>query len=163
MRDAATDTLATAYVCFQSAADGSELWAGMLIVTRTGLPQEFLYSGPVRPTPVQSILYQDRLSEQMRVALLRSLLKGLRSQIAFACLRPEDVDQTFLAEMKCPILLLEGDDGCWDRDSGPAAEDLRQALRDTVGIAEPIGRCIAALAYVVEYEGAQKSNDSTLS
>lgn len=144
------------YLCFQSGADEGEHWAGLLVVTPNGLPQEFLYSGPLRATPVLAILYQERLEPQVRLSLVRSLLRGLRSRLTFLAVRPQDLDPAVLEEAKAPALVLEGETGSWLRAPAPPAEAVSRHLEDAVGLAEPMGRAVAALAYVVEYEGRSK-------
>jgi hypothetical protein len=143
-----------AYVCFQSDRDAE--WAAALVVGPHGLPVEFVYSGPLRPTAVQAILYQDRLASQVRLALLRSLLRGLRSRPAFFAFSPADMDAEAAAELKRPVLTL-GDAQDWLAPSDGAARVLQTSLEGAVGAAEPLGRAVAALAYVVEYERAQKT------
>ena len=147
-----TQTSGAGYLCFQAAVDAGEEWAGLLVVSPNGLPVEFLYSGPLRPTPVQAILYQDQLAREMRLSLVRSLQKGLRSRLLFVAAAPEELDPAFQQELTCPLLVLQGETDEWIAGSSPAADALRQRLDEVVGIAEPLGRTRAALAYVVEYE-----------
>jgi hypothetical protein len=151
------DVSGAGYLCFQSASEGAEEWAALLVVSAHGLPQEFLYSGPLRPTPVQTILYQDQLASQVRLSLVRSLLRGLRSRLLFLAVRVEELDGALLEALKGPVLGLSGDTGEWLREPVPAAEALRARLEEVVGVAEPLGRAVAALAYVVEYERSQSS------
>src|SRR5438045_4054885 len=101
------------YLCFWSPAGESgagegdeepEAWAAMLVVNARALPQEFLYSGPLRPTPVQAILYQDRLESEIRLSLVRSLLRGLRSHLSFVAIGCDELDLDFSRELPCPVL-----------------------------------------------------------
>lgn len=141
-----------AYLCFHSEPEGGGEWAALLVVNAGGLPQEFLYSGPLRPTPVQAILYQDQLAEQVRVSLVRSLLRGLRSRPAFFTVQAGDLSRVIASEFRAPVLALQEAEGQWLAEPSPAAETTRQRLEESLGIAEPVGRTRAALAYVVEYE-----------
>ena len=138
------------YLCFLSAS--GEEWAGLLVVAAGGLPQEFLYSGPLRQTPVQTILYQDRLLPEVRLSLVRSLLRGLRSRLALVAVRAEELAPELPEALLCPVLALGGEGGGWLLEPDAAAETLRRHVDEAVGIEEPAGRALAALAYVVEYE-----------
>ncbi len=146
------------YLCFQTGTDG-ETWAALLVVGATGLPLEFLYSGPLRATPVQVILYQDRLESEVRRSLVRSLLRGLRVRLALVGVEPADLDAELMAEVPCPILLLPppaSGGPAWAGDPSPAALSARERLDLAVGAEEPLGRARAALAYVVEFERARE-------
>jgi hypothetical protein len=147
-----SETSGAGYLCFQTVGSEGEEWAGLLVVDPRGLPLEFLYSGPLRPTPVQAILYQDHLARELRLSLVRSLRKGLRSRLLFVAATPEELDPQYQSEVGCPLLALEGEAGTWVEPGGAAAEALRRHLETVVGITEPLGRTRAALAYVVEYE-----------
>lgn len=147
-----TETSGAGYLCFQALGDEGEEWAGLLVVSPSGLPVEFLYSGPLRPTPVQAILYQDRLAREMRLSLVRSLRKGLRSRLLFVAVAPDELDPDYQQELNCPVLALLAEAGEWIAGASPAADALRQRLDSVVGLAEPLGRTRAALAYVVEFE-----------
>jgi hypothetical protein len=150
-----TETSGAGYLCFQALGDEGEEWAGLLVVSPNGLPLEFLYSGPLRPTPVQAILYQDQLAREMRLSLVRSLRKGLRSRLLFAAVAPDELDPEYQQELNCPLLALRGETAEWVAEAASAADALRQRLDSVIGIAEPLGRTRAALAYVVEYEHAR--------
>lgn len=142
------------YLCFQPDPRRGD-WAALLVVSPTGLPVEFLYSGPLRPTPVQSILYQDRLGLEVRLSLVRSLLRGLRSRPAFVALPREDWGPELGEELShYPLLCLsEGEgEGDWLATPAPGAEAVRRHLEQVLGVGEPLGRARAALAYVAEYE-----------
>jgi hypothetical protein len=153
MQEKQVQNAAVGYLCFQSVQD--EEWAAMLVVEPGGLPQEFLYSGPLRPTPVQEILYQDALVGQARLSLVRSLLRGLRSKPVFVAVRADDADAAWAAEIRSSILLLNAP-AEWLSEPSAAAAGALQRLEETVGVSEPMGRAIAALAYVVEYERRSK-------
>jgi hypothetical protein len=157
-RQAETD--GAGYLCFHSGS-GGEAWAALLVVTPNGLPQEFLYSGPLRPTPVQTILYQDQLVPQVRQSLVRALLRGLRSRLIFMALPAEDADPVLLAEIRRPVLALGGETGAWMADSDLPAERLRERIEEVVGVREPLGRAMAALAYVVEFERSRADKASS--
>ncbi len=150
--------MGAAYLCFQSAGDG-EAWAGLLVVTPRGLPNEFLYSGPLRTTPVQGILSQDRLIPQVRVSLLRALLRGLRSRFVLLAVRAADFEPELASEVRCPVLVVDGDTPQWLRAPDAAAEAMQAQLEAAVGALEPLGRVVAALAYVVEFERRSASTD----
>lgn len=143
------------YLCFQSSGEEGGEWAALLVVSSGGLPIEFLYSGPLRPTPVQEILYQERLAPEVRLSLIRALVRGLRARPVFVAGAAEELDAAFEREFSCPLLSIVESGPRWSRAPGPPAEALLQRLEDVVGVAEPLGRARAALAYVVEYE--QKS------
>jgi len=145
------------YLCFQSSAEGTEEWAALLAVDERGLPQEFLYSGPLRPTPVQSILYQDQLSAQVRLSLVRSLFRGLRSRLGLVAVSAEEWDATLAEDVAPPVLVIGGEKAAWLGEPPPTAEGLRRRIEDAVGETEPLGRARAALAYVVEYERSRKA------
>lgn len=147
-----------AYLCFHSEPERGGEWAALLVVNAGGLPQEFLYSGPLRPTPVQAILYQNQLDDQVRVSLVRSLLRGLRSRPAFFVAAAGDLTQAAASELRAPVLLLQDAEGRWLGDPSPAAEMTRRRLDESLGIAEPAGRARAALAYVVEYERTRSAS-----
>jgi hypothetical protein len=152
-----TEAPGAGYLSFQSTTDGDE-WAALLVVGPSGLPAEFLYSGPLRPTPVQAILYQDRLAGEVRLSLVRSLVRGIRSRPSFVGLRAEDLGPGFEREFRCPLLVVEGETGAWAGEAGAAPEAMRRRLEEAVGIAEPLGRARAALAYVVEYERSRHAD-----
>jgi len=144
-----------AYLCFQSVpheTGEAEEWAALLVVTAQGLPHEFVYSGPLRPTPVQAILYQDQLAAQLRLSLVRSLLRGLRARPLFVGATPGSMDPAAADVFRLPILIVEEGAASWLASPTPAAEAAAQRLEGVVGLGEPLGRAVAALAYVVEYE-----------
>ncbi|MCC2670286.1 MAG: hypothetical protein K0Q72_2757 [Armatimonadetes bacterium] len=143
------------YLCFQrehAAGEEECEWAGLLVVNPNGLPLEFLYSGPLRPTPVQQILYQDQLAREVRLSLVRSLRKGLRSRLLFTAAADYEADPAFQVELGCPLLILDGEHEAWATEVTPAARAMRERLEEVVGVGEPLGRTRAALAYVVEFE-----------
>lgn len=140
------------YLCFQSGGESDGEWAGLLVVSPNGLPLEFLYSGPLVPTPVQAILYQQDLERELRLSLVRSLRKGLRSRLLLAAAHADEVVPMLVEELGCPVLVLRDETSEWPAPPPPAAEALRKRLEEVVGIGEPLGRTRAALAYVVEYE-----------
>ena len=154
-----SQTTGAGYLCFQRAGGGEE-WAALLVVSPTGLPLEFLYSGPLRPTPVQEILYQDRLAQEVRLSLVRSLLRGLRSRLAFTAAACEELDFAFQPELRCPLLSLGDGEAEWSAAPGSAAAAFRQHLEEVVGVAEPLGRARAALAYVVEFERSRPESSA---
>jgi hypothetical protein len=141
------------YLCFQSAAAAE--WGALLIVGATGLPVEFLYSGPLRPTPVQAILYQDRLGPEVRLSLVRALLRAMKCRPHCVVVAGEEALPEVVEELSLPLLALTADGSEWLRP--PDGEALRtiERLEQTLGVAEPVGRARAALAYVVEYEATR--------
>ena len=147
------------YLCFHREPEAESEWAALLVVDARGLPVEFLYSGPLKPTPVQAILYQDQLRLQVRLSLVRALLRGLRSRPAFLALQEEDVDRALLAELKAPLYVAGAGGGGWLADPPPAAEAVRRRLEEGAGAAEPFGRARAALAYVVEFETSRSERE----
>ncbi len=158
---AGEETAAGGYLCFQEAEHGREWWAALLVVDRSGLPHEFLYAGPVRPTPVQSILYQDRLDGEVRLTLLRALLRGLRSRPAFLAAAEDEAGEWLAEAGGAPLLAVAEGAAAWTWRGlpGPDAEAAAAALESTVGTAEPLGRAVAALAYVVEYERSRGTGE----
>jgi hypothetical protein len=152
-RGKAVEATGAGYLCFQYVA-GAE-WGALLIVGATGLPVEFLYSGPLRPTPVQAILYQERLGSEVRLSLVRALQRAMKSRPHFLAVAAEDVLPELMEALSLPLIALSAEARAWLRP--PDAEALRtfERLDQTLGIAEPLGRARAALAYVVEYESGR--------
>jgi hypothetical protein len=128
------------------------------VVTREGLPQEFLYSGPLRPTPVQAILYQDRLLPQVRLALVRALLRGLRSRLVFVSLRAAEIEREVLAELRVPLIILQDGAADWASPPSESAGAFHSGIEEVVGVVEPMGRAAAALAYVAEFERSAEAS-----
>jgi hypothetical protein len=99
------DTL-LAYLLTQS-TDSRDAYMGAVMVTDArGLPVEFRYTQPVRPTRLQRVLYGGALEEYLRADVIGAcLLKDLKSRPTAALVR-EDLLMALDSAVEYPVVLV---------------------------------------------------------
>jgi len=154
--DPASSPLLGGFLVFRQ--EGEERWAALLVIDTAGIPHEFLYAGPARPTRAQALLYGDALESQLRLQmLLRPLLKALRATPACLLSREE-----LPGPLPLPVGVC-GDGGlCWMPETGDRAAAAARRFAAALGddLSEPFRRAEAALRYVIDYETGSHSRPS---
>lgn len=144
------DRQLAAYLVFHT--DGDSHWGAVLVVNADGVPEEFLYTGPILPTPAQAILYGPTLQPVVKLRKLALPLVASLGAVPTCVLGSDDLppipDQT--------TGILQQGEVRWRAAPSDEAETLVAALSET-GVTEPLARAEAALKYVVDHERSRST------
>lgn len=128
--------------------EGGQHWAALLALDTSGVPHEFVYAGPVHPTPAQALLYGPTLEGQILLqSLALPMLKALRAYLC--CLL---VTRLLPPGLPLPVGLYAEGQIRWLGETTCAAEQFIADFDAGLGLVEPFQRASNTLRYVIEHE-----------